>query len=86
MAALAKDEQARALLESDGDPASVLEQLRSLEGEAGAAVNAYLDLVGWRLLDGFDISGPCALELPDVLLRAIRIAAEGRGDERARRR
>ena len=44
-------------------------------------MNAYLDLVGWRLLDGFDISGPCALELPDVLLRAIRIAAEGRDAE-----
>ncbi len=81
VSALATDEQARALLESDGEPASVLEQLRSLEGEAGAAVNAYLDLVGWRLLDGFDISGPCALELPDVLLRAIRIAATGRGDD-----
>ena len=67
VSALAKDEQARALLDSNGDPASVLEQLRSLEGETGAAVNAYLDLVGWRLLDGFDISGPCALELPDVL-------------------
>ena len=40
-------------------------------------MNAYLDLVGWRLLDGFDISEPCALELPDVLLRAIRIAAAG---------
>jgi pyruvate,water dikinase len=83
VSALAQDEQARALLESDGDPAGVLEQLRSLDGEAGSAVNAYLDLVGWRLLDGFDISGPCALELPDVLLRAIRIAAAGRGDETA---
>src|SRR5437588_6196439 len=40
-------------------------------------MNSYLDLVGWRLLDGFDICEPCALELPDVLLRAIRIAAAG---------
>jgi phosphohistidine swiveling domain-containing protein len=74
----AEDAEARELLESEGDPDTVLEALRSLDGEAGAAVNAYLDLVGWRLLDGFDISGPCALELPDVLVRAMRIAAIGR--------
>ena len=28
------------------------------DGDAGAATAAYLDLVGYRLLDGFDISGP----------------------------
>ncbi len=81
VAAIAQDARARELMESDGDPGRVLEELRSLEGDAGAAVGAYLDLVGWRLLDGFDISGPCALELPDVLLRAIRIAATGRDAE-----
>jgi pyruvate,water dikinase len=36
----------------------------------------YLDLVGNRLLDGFDIAEPSALELPDQLLRAIRNAVE----------
>jgi pyruvate,water dikinase len=77
VSALAADAEARELLESKADPAEVLARLRSLEGEAGAAMNAYLDLVGWRLLDGFDICEPCALELPDVLLRAIRIAAAG---------
>jgi pyruvate,water dikinase len=81
VATIAQDAQARELLESDGDPGRTLEALRSLEGDAGQAVNAYLDLVGWRLLDGFDISGPCALELPDVLLRAVRIAAAGRDAE-----
>ena len=37
-------------------------------------MSAYLDLVGNRLLDGFDISEPSALELPDALLRSIRTA------------
>ena len=37
-------------------------------------MSGYLDLVGNRPLDGFDISEPSALELPDVLLRAIRVA------------
>ncbi len=81
VAAIAQDARARDLLASEGEPERVLEELRALEGDAGAAVSAYLDLVGWRLLDGFDISGPCALELPDVLLRAIRIAAAGRDGE-----
>jgi phosphohistidine swiveling domain-containing protein len=83
VAAVAADPRASELLESDGDPAEVLEALRALDGDAGAAVSAYLDLVGWRLLDGFDISGPCALELPDVLLRAIRVAAVGRDEDTA---
>ena len=60
-----------------GDPAQVLASLRSLGGEAGAAVSGYLDLVGNRLIDGFDIAEPTALELPDALLRAIRIAVSG---------
>ena len=51
----------------------------------GAAVNGYLDLVGYRLLDGFDISEPVALELPDALLRAIRID-DRRSRPRGRRR
>ena len=83
VAATAKDPRARELLDSDGDPAQVLKELRALDGESGPAVSAYLDLVGWRLLDGFDISGPCALELPDVLLRAIRVAAGGREHDAA---
>ena len=55
----------------------MLANLRSLGGEAGAAVSAYLDLVGNRLVDGFDIAEPSALELPDALIRAIRIAVSG---------
>jgi len=81
VSALAQDAKARELLESEDEPGRVLADLRALDGDAGPAVNAYLDLVGWRLLDGFDISGPCALELPDVLLRAIRVAAAGRDTE-----
>ena len=66
------------LLESDDDPAQVLAALRDLGGDTGPAVSGYLDLVGWRPLDGFDISEPAALELPDALLRSIRIAVTGR--------
>jgi pyruvate,water dikinase len=77
IAALRDDPEARELLEPGEDPRSALDALRSHAGEVGAAATAYLDLVGYRLLDGFDISGPCALELPDALLRSIRVAVEG---------
>jgi pyruvate,water dikinase len=66
------DPTARVLLRSDGDAGETLDALRALDSDAGRAVSAYLDLTGYRLLDGFDISGRYALELPDVLLRAIR--------------
>jgi rifampicin phosphotransferase len=72
--AFASDASARKILETDRDPAKVLERLRALGGEAGAAISAYLDLIGNRLIDGFDIAEPTALELPDALLRAIRSA------------
>src|SRR5260221_12868976 len=65
---LYKNAAARELLESGGDPAQVLASLRSLKGEAGEAVSGYLDLVGNRLIDGFDIAEPTALELPAALL------------------
>lgn len=81
ISALRQDGSARELLESDGDAREVLEALRARDGETGPALSAYLDLVGYRLLDGFDIAGRYALELPDALLRAIRAAvAAGDGD------
>jgi pyruvate,water dikinase len=81
LTAVEQDAEAQRLLGSDGDPSEVLGQLRSLEGETGAAVSAYLDLVGYRLLDGVDISGRYALELPDALLRAIAVAAATGGED-----
>jgi pyruvate,water dikinase len=74
--AFAEDASARDILQSNGDPAQVLDQLRSLHNDVGQALSAYLDLVGYRLLDGFDISGRYALELPDALLRAIRTSVQ----------
>jgi pyruvate,water dikinase len=74
IAAIAHDPQAQKLLASGDEAGVILQSLRSLEGEAGAAVSAYLDLIGYRLLDGFDISEPYAFELPVALLRAMRAA------------
>jgi pyruvate,water dikinase len=79
IAAIGKDPAAQELLASDDDPAEVFAALRALPGQTGAAVNGYLDLVGYRPLDGFDISEAGALEMPDALLRAVRIATSGEG-------
>ena len=75
------DPDARAILDSDADAGQTLERLRRLDTPAGRAVNDYLNLTGYRLLDGFDISGRYALEMPDALLRAIRIQVDGTGEE-----
>jgi pyruvate,water dikinase len=77
--AITEDNAARALLDSSGDPAKILAELRGFGGEVGGAMSEYLDLVGCRLLDGFDISGRYALELPDALVRAIRSSVSGSG-------
>ena len=81
IAAINQDESARALLESDADPGATLAGLRALDGPVGDAMSQYLDLVGCRLLDGFDISGRYALELPDALLRSIRLSVGGAGND-----
>jgi pyruvate,water dikinase len=79
--AIKADPEASALLESDGEPGEVLESLRTMDNDAGRAVSAYLDVVGYRLLDGFDIAGRYALELPEALLLAIRAAIENPVDD-----
>jgi phosphohistidine swiveling domain-containing protein len=70
------DSSARQALDSDEDPGTLLERLRREPTATGRALDDYLELVGYRLLDGFDISNHCALELPDVLLRSIRTAID----------
>jgi pyruvate,water dikinase len=81
LTAIKREPVALELLQSDGDAAHIFAELRALGGEGGAAVSGYLDLVGYRLLDGFDISERFALELPDALLRAIRgaVSAQDQG-------
>ena len=79
VAAVRSDDAAQELLASDGDPAAVVARLRDLAGETGDAAGAYLDLVGHRLVDGFDIGDPTLLELPEVLVRSLRTRLAGEG-------
>jgi phosphohistidine swiveling domain-containing protein len=77
VAAYRADADARAALDADEDPGALLERLRREPSATGRALGDYLDFAGYRLLDGFDISGRYALEMPDVLLRSIKTAIDG---------
>jgi rifampicin phosphotransferase len=75
--ALRGDQEAGAILESGDPPADILAALRARAGSVGEAANAYLEMVECRLIDGFEVGSPCAFEVPEVLVKAIRQAVEG---------
>ena len=75
------DPAARAALDAEEEPGTLLERLRSESTATGRALKDYLEFVGYRLLDGFDISGRYALEMPDVLLRSIETAIDATSQE-----
>ncbi|HEX9277556.1 MAG TPA: PEP-utilizing enzyme [Casimicrobiaceae bacterium] len=73
--AISADASSRALLFSAAQPADVLAALRERPGSVGETVCAYVGLVGYRLVNGEDIGEPYALELPEVLVKTLRCAA-----------
>jgi pyruvate,water dikinase len=75
-AAIGESPEAQAVLVSQANAADVLTQLRSQPGEVGTASTAYLDMVGYRLLDSLDTGDPYALEVPEVLIKGIRLAVD----------
>jgi pyruvate,water dikinase len=79
VAAYRADPAARQTLDADEDPGALLERLRREPTATGRALDDYLGFAGFRLLDGFDISNHYALELPEVLLRAIITAIDEPG-------
>ncbi|MEX2557801.1 MAG: PEP-utilizing enzyme [Actinomycetota bacterium] len=74
--AVREDSAAVAVLDSAGEPGEVLAALRSLPGEAGDAACAYIDRVGYRPVNGEDIGEPCVIELPELIVGAIRSGLE----------
>jgi rifampicin phosphotransferase len=75
-AAVAADPEARAILEAAADPGEILARLRVRRDEVGTRLLAYLERVGCRLIDGFDVSYPRGEEVPAVLVQALRGALE----------
>lgn len=74
--AVEDDPAAASLLDAGGDPSEVVAALRSLPGEAGAAAAAYVDRVGHRPVNGEDVGEPSVIELPELIVGAIRSTLE----------
>lgn len=75
--ALRDDPEGADLLRSGADPAAVLDGLRLGSKPATvAAVDAWIDLVGHRVVDGFDVDQPYLLERPALLVAGLRRALE----------
>jgi phosphohistidine swiveling domain-containing protein len=76
LVAVREDSAAAAVLDAAGEPGEVLAALRSLPGETGEAATAYTDRVGHRPVNGEDVGEPCVIELPELIVGAIRSALE----------
>ncbi|MBD1864859.1 MULTISPECIES: PEP-utilizing enzyme [Trichocoleus] len=72
--AIRQQPEAIALLTSQKPAADILHHLRSLPGAVGAATQAYLDVVGLRILTGYDVGDLSALDIPELLVKTIRSA------------
>jgi pyruvate,water dikinase len=79
LAALAADPRATArLADETADPSEVLDALgdpEQVDEAAARAVREWVALVGHRILDGFDVHCPRAIERPTVLVSCLRNAA-----------
>ncbi|HUO57330.1 MAG TPA: PEP-utilizing enzyme [bacterium] len=67
-----KDKEAQRILKSQSRPAEILAQLRALPGETGKAVSTYLDLVSYRVIGGYDVTCPTAIETPEILVKSLQ--------------
>lgn len=72
--AILADGQSLALLLSDDDPGAVLAALRARDGAVGLAARAYLDVVGLRVIGGYDAADEHAQEHPELLVKIVRSA------------
>ena len=84
--ALREDASARAILESNEPGGVILERLRAHGGDVAPALSRWLDRVGQRIVTGHDVAELRGIEMPDVLVSAIRaqLDAPPRESERAR--
>ena len=71
-AAILASPDALALVKSGGSDAGVLTQLQARQDAVGAAGRAYVDVVGLRILGGYDVSDPHTREHPEMIMKVIR--------------
>lgn len=84
VSALEDDEAARLLLYEDAEPGEIIERLRAWEGRVGAAVDAWLAVVGYQLMTGYDVADAYGLERPGSLVSTLQSAVETNSDAGAK--
>jgi pyruvate,water dikinase len=81
--ALLKSPDALALLKSERPDEDVLTELQSRPDAVGAAARAYIDVVGLRILGGYDVADRHAREHPEMIMKVIKASVSG--DEMTKR-
>ena len=81
--ALIASPDAQALVTSGGSDADILAALQARPDAVGAAARAYVDVVGLRILGGYDVADRHAREHPELIMKVIR--ASMRGEDATRR-
>ncbi len=76
---------ALALVTSGGSDAAILAQLQARQDAVGAAARAYVDVVGLRILGGYDVADRHAREHPEMIVKVIRASLTGEDTTRTRR-
>ncbi len=71
-AAIRADAIAATLLASSAPLGEILTKLCALPGDSGLALKAYLDIAGMRTITGYDVSDRTAMEMPEILVGALR--------------
>jgi pyruvate,water dikinase len=74
--AIRGDAATNELVASTKPAGEVLEALRTREDKIGELTREYIQHAGYRSI-GYDVGDPFALELPEILVGAIRTAAKG---------
>lgn len=72
--AIRQHPEAIAQLNSDLQAGEILRSLQQSSTEIASATNDYLNLAGMRVITGYDVADLRAMEVPEVLVRAIREA------------
>jgi pyruvate,water dikinase len=68
---------AMALVTSGGSDAAILAQLQARQDPVGAAARAYVDVIGLRILGGYDVADRHAREHPEMIVKVIRASLTG---------
>ncbi len=80
--ALLETPDALALIRSGTPDGEVLTQLQARRDTVGAAARAFVDVVGLRVLGGYDVSDRHAIEHPEMIVKVMRASLDGEEENR----